>query len=257
MGAFFTLGAACFLVGPLTVYATLVGGHGDGITFLIGSVLFTLGGLTQCWLAARERRSSVVGRATWRTAWVQSVGTLFFNFMTFQALRVTPSSPHYNLLVWQSNALGSTCFLISGAIFYLSSPRRGWLPERSNDGWWEPLVNLLGCVLFGVSALAGLVLSGAMVSAGTANWTTSLGAACFLGCAFAALSLGQTLKAPRLRRLRAIARRLEQAGAAIEYDAGQVRRAVEREFQQVGLVVETDIERAQLAIESRLAQDEV
>jgi hypothetical protein len=246
MGAFFAFGATCFLVGPFPAYTTLVGANADRLTFLIGSVLFTMGGLVQCWLASRERRSRAVGRATWRTAWVQSIGTLFFNLMTLQALGVAPSNPHYNLLVWQPDALGSVCFLASGAIFYLSSPRRGWLPERRDLGWWEPLVNLLGCALFGVSALTGLVISssGAMLSASVANWTTSLGAACFLECALAALSLGQTLKAPRLRRLRAITRGLEQVGAAIETDVRELGRAAERELRQVGLAIEPGIERA-------------
>jgi hypothetical protein len=259
MGAFFAFGAACFFVGPLTAYATHVGNNTDGLTFFVGSVLFTMGGLMQCWLASHERRSSAVGRATWRTAWVQSIGTLFFNLMTLEALGLAPSSPHYNLLVWEPNALGSVCFLISGAIFYLSSPRRGWLPERREVGWWEPSVNLVGCVLFGVSALTGLVISSAraMVSASTANWTTSLGAACFLGCALAALSLGQTLKAPRLRRLQAIARGLEHVGVAIESDFRKLGRAAESELQQVGLVMESDIERIELAVERHLEQGEI
>lgn len=251
MGAFFAIGAACFLVGPLVGYATLVGARADAFTFFVGSVLFTLGGLVQCRLASRERGSSAVGRATWRTAWVQSVGTLLFNFMTLQALSVALSSPKYNVLVWPPNALGSICFLISGAIFYLSSPRRGWLPERRHEGWWEPVLNLLGCALFGVSAVAGLVVSssGTMVSAGTANWTTSLGAACFLACALAALSLGQTLKAPRLRRLRAaVARELEQWGAVLDADIANLGRAVEHELGQVKLVVRADIERTELAL---------
>jgi hypothetical protein len=167
--------------------------------------------------------------------------------------------PAYNMLVWQPNVLGSVCFLISGAIFYLSSPRRGWLPERRHLGWWEPSANLLGCVLFGVSALAGLVISsaGAMVNASAANWTTSLGAACFLGCALAALSFGQTLKAPRLRRLQAMARELEQVGVAIGSDVRKLGGAAERELQQVGLVIEPDIERIELAVERHLGQGEI
>ena len=251
MGASFALGATCFLLGPVTAYTKLVGGYADQLTFLIGSVLFTMGGVVQCWLASHERGSSAVGRATWRTAWVQSIGTLFFNFMTFEALDVAASSPRYDVIVWQPNALGSVCFLISGAIFYLSSPRRGWLPERGHLGWWEPSVNLLGCVFFGVSALTGLVVSsaGAMLSASAANWTTSLGAACFLGCGVAALSLGQTLKAPRLRRLRAVARELDQVGVVVESDFAKLGRTAERVLQQVELVIESDIERIELRVQ--------
>jgi hypothetical protein len=159
------------------------------------------------------------------------------------------SSPRYNLVVWPPNALGSTCFLISGAIFYLSSPRRGWFPERRHDGWWEPALNLLGCVLFAVSAIAGLVVSssGAMVSARTSDWTTSLGAACFLACALAALSLGQTLKAPRLRRLRAaVVRELEQLGATLAADVEMLGRVTERGFDHVKLAAQSDMSASSL-----------
>ena len=42
-------------------------------------------------------------------------------------------------------------------------------------------MNLAGCVLFGISAVASYVVpsSGSILDLGAANWTTSLGAACF------------------------------------------------------------------------------
>ena len=69
------------------------------------------------------------------------------------------------------------------------SPRRGWLPARVDHGWWQPAVNLLGCILFGISAVAGYVvpLSGSVLALAAADWSTSLGAACFLACAVATL----------------------------------------------------------------------
>ena len=81
------------------------------------------------------------------------------------------------------------CFLVSGAIAYRASPRRGWLPVRGGAGWWQPAVNLLGCIFFGVSAVAGYVVpsTGSMLDQAAANWNTSLGAACFLACALATL----------------------------------------------------------------------
>jgi hypothetical protein len=50
-------------------------------------------------------------------------------------------------------------------------------------------VNLLGCVLFGISAVAGYVVpsKGSMVDLAAANWNTALGAACFLACAASTL----------------------------------------------------------------------
>ena len=61
--------------------------------------------------------------------------------------------------------------------------------RRGDRGWWQPAVNLLGCVFFGISAVAGYVVpeSGSELDLAAANWTTCLGAACFLACAVASL----------------------------------------------------------------------
>ena len=89
---------------------------------------------------------------------MQSAGTLFFNRTTYQAMHTALSAPSYDRLVWRPDALGSICFLISGAIAYRASSRRGLLPPRSGAGWWEPAINLLGCVFFGVAAVAGYLV---------------------------------------------------------------------------------------------------
>jgi hypothetical protein len=204
MALFFVLGSACFLIGPFPGYAQLVGDRGDGITFFVGSVLFTIGGGLQSWLAWPTRRSRQGGRAGWWSALIQSAGTLFFNVTTFRALETAVSNQHYDRLVWRPDARGSACFLISGAIAYAASPRRGWWPVRGKRGWWQPAVNLLGCVFFGLSAVAGYVVpsTGSILDLAAANWNTVLGAACFQACALDTLVSGRTPKAfPRLRRL--------------------------------------------------------
>ena len=83
----------------------------------------------------------------------------------------------------------SICFLVSGAIAYRASPRHGLRPAGGSPGWWQAGVNLLGCVFFGVSAVAGYVVpaSGSVIDQAAATWTTSAGAACFLACAVGAL----------------------------------------------------------------------
>jgi hypothetical protein len=232
MGVFFGLGSLCFVIGPLTSYSNAVGAYSDAMTFFIGSILFTLGGATQCLLALPERPDRPTGLAGWRTAWIQSVGTLLFNLMTFAAITIAATDHSYNTVVWGPNAIGSLCFLVSGAIFYLSSPRRGLLPSNEHEGWWEAGVNLLGCVLFGISAVTGYATNsaGALISTQIANWTTTLGAACFLACALTACGLGVTLKAPRLRKLR------NQFIEAVEHEIEVVDReirVVEVEFRKV------------------------
>jgi hypothetical protein len=213
MALCFALGSACFLVGPFPGYANLVGDRADAVTFFVGSILFTAGGALQSANAWPERHAGGSGPSAWRAAIIQSAGTLFFNVTTYQALHTALSSSEYNKLVWRPDAFGSVCFLISGAIAYRASARRGWLPKRSGRGWWEAGVNLLGCIFFGISAVAGYVVpaTGSMLDQAACNWNTSLGAACFLACALFTLMTGRTGKSPRLRRLLGL-------GHAVEHD---------------------------------------
>jgi hypothetical protein len=237
MGALFAVGATGFVVGPLDAYARGVGAHGDALTFFIASILFTGGGLTQSWLAYPERRAHRAGRLAWRAAWIQSLGTLLFNLMTVEGFSHAPSSAQYTALVWTPNVLGSAAFLISGVLLYLSAPRAGWRPRRQAGGWWEPPVNLLGCVLFGVSAIAGFAVSasGQLLDLTMANWTTALGAACFLAVGLAALIAGMSFKIPRLSRLVAFERALEREAAGAEHELEREITHVERD-----LLLDTD-----------------
>jgi hypothetical protein len=173
MGACFAAGSTCFLIGPFPGYVQLVGPEADALTFFVGSVFFTAGGALQTWLAYGQRRGE------WWSAVIQSAGTVFFNVSTYQALHTAFTNSSYDRLVWRPDAFGSICFLISGALAYWAVPRHGW----------QPAVNLLGCIFFGISAIAGYVVpsSGSILDLAAANWNTSLGAACFLACAIASL----------------------------------------------------------------------
>jgi hypothetical protein len=172
MALCFAAGSTCFLIGPFPGYIDLVGPEADAITFFVGSILFTAGGALQTWLAHGA------SRAEWWSSVIQSAGTLFFNVTTYRALSDALSNPDYDKLVWRPDAFGSVCFLVSGVIAYRAAPRQ-----------WQPTVNLLGCVFFGIAAVAGYVVpaSGSMLDLAAANWNTSLGAACFLVCAVATL----------------------------------------------------------------------
>jgi hypothetical protein len=212
MALFFATGALCFFVGPFPGYAGLVGDAADSVTFFVGSIMFTAGGTLQTCLSFHLRRTPGAGQATWLAAVVQSAGTLCFNVTTYRALHTALSSPEYNRLVWRPDALGSICFLVSGAIAFRASERRGWLPKHGSAGWWEPFVNLLGCIFFGIAAIAGHVVpsTGTLLDQAAANWNTCLGAACFLACAVATLLTGRTLKSPRLRRLHELEHAVER-----------------------------------------------
>jgi len=209
MALLFALGSTCFFIGPFPGYAQLVGTSAVGITFFVGSILFTGGGALQSLIAWPERHEPTTGPAAWWAAIIQSAGTLFFNVTTYQAMHVAVTSAKYDALVWRPDWRGSICFLVSGAIAYRASARRGllgWRPLHGGAGWWQPAVNLLGCVFFGVSAVAGYLVpaTGSMIDAGAANWNTALGAACFLACALDTLHTDRAAKMPLRRWLRDI-----------------------------------------------------
>ena len=180
-GVLFAIGSACFLVAPFPGFVELVGSSVDGVVFFVGSIFFTS--------AASLQAVTAVDRLDRWSSLIQFAGTIFFNVSTFRALQSGLDATAYDRLVWSPDALGSICFLISGAIAYLASPRHGWRPAREGPGWWQPAVNLLGCIFFGISAVAGYVVpsKGSVLDLAAANWNTSLGAACFLACALGTL----------------------------------------------------------------------
>ena len=203
MALFFALGATCFFIGPFPGYAQLVGASADADTFFIGSILFTAGGALQTWIAFPGRHRAPPGRRPGGPRRSSPPERCSSTSRPIRLCRHRLTNSNYDRLVWRPDAFGSICFLISGAIAYRASTRHGWLPARGRSGWWQPAVNLLGCIFFGISAIAGYVVpsTGSVINLAAANWNTALGAACFLTCALATLFTGSTFKSPKLPRL--------------------------------------------------------
>ena len=71
-------------------------------------------------------------------------------------------------------------------------------PGRRDREWKMAAVNLAGCVLFGISAIASFIVpsSGSMLDLAAANWTTALGALCFfIGSLLLLRAVGDVLPA--------------------------------------------------------------
>ena len=168
----FAIGSACFFVGPFPGFVQLVGEGADGVVFFAGSVFFTFA-------AGLELREATLrlGRWTsnpsWWSAATQFAGTLLFNLNTFNAMKDGLSTQQENRLVFAPDLFGSACFLVSGVLAY----RVATGPESTMAA-----VNLGGCALFGISALASYVVpsSGSVLDLAAVNWCTALGALCFL-----------------------------------------------------------------------------
>jgi hypothetical protein len=171
----FAIGSLCFLVGAVPFYAEWAGAVTVGVTFFVGSLFFTAAGFIQLSLSGRRpprHGTSTADRYDWWAAAIQFAGTLFFNLSTGDVLRSDLSTHQEDRLVWAPDALGSACFLVSGVLAYRVSTS-----SRTMAG-----INLVGCVLFGIAAVASYIVpdTGSILDLAAANWTTALGALCFL-----------------------------------------------------------------------------
>jgi hypothetical protein len=177
VGVLFAIGSACFLVGPFPGFVELVGSKIDGLVFFVGSIFFTAAATLQLVGAG------IAGRGLdWWSSAVQVAGTIFFNISTFDALQEALDTTQYNRLVWTPDVFGSICFLVSGVLAFVAVRGRPFYRPRGDRDWWIAAVNLLGCVAFGVSAIASYVIpsTGSAIDLARANATTAFGALCFL-----------------------------------------------------------------------------
>jgi hypothetical protein len=175
IGVLFAIGSLCFMLGPLPGFIQLVGSAADGTVFFVGSVFFTSAALLQF-------RGADLGTVDWRASLIQLAGTVFFNINTFRAMQQSFDTSDVDRLVWAPEAVGSVCFLISGLMAYLEVRDGGLRRAARTLEWKISTVNLAGCILFGISAIAGYVVpdTGDVLALAAANVTTSLGALCFL-----------------------------------------------------------------------------
>ena len=189
----FAVGSALFVLGALPGYATSVGVRWDSATFFLGSLFFT----SAAFLTYREavdaapeaenpsRRRVFVfqpRRIDWWASAVQLAGTLYFNVSTGMATQVDLAVQSADRYVWRPDAIGSICFLVASTLAWFEVCH-GWVAWRPRSwSWWITLVNLLGSIAFGVSAVASYVIpaTGELRDAERANLGTLVGAVFFL-----------------------------------------------------------------------------
>lgn len=213
MGVLFAIGSACFALGALPSYATGVGTYADNLTYFIGSIFFTTAAFLQYFeaattpkqLAGSQRRTLRQlfevqhHRIDWWASLIQFVGTLWFNRTTFSALVVSAGAPSVHHPVWRPDALGSICFLVSSWLAW-GEVCHGSFASRPRDvSWWITLLNLVGSIAFGASAIASYVKpNGELVSLALTNLGTFVGAVCFLAGAVLLLPERTQTDAPRI-----------------------------------------------------------
>ncbi|GAS95123.1 uncharacterized protein RMCC_2089 [Mycolicibacterium canariasense] len=180
----FVVGSAFFATATVPGFSALAGSGAANALCFVGSWFFT----TAAWMQLRLSDDGV----PWWSSAVQFVGTVLFNVSTGAAVWAH-SVLGERRYVWAPDATGSTAFLISGVLGVVVV---GWWAPKSVD-WQAEWINLVGCVAFGVSALAAFVTrAGATVDAPLANLGTFVGALCFLVAALLILPRGRQDQQP-------------------------------------------------------------
>ncbi|HXN62145.1 MAG TPA: hypothetical protein VN886_16985 [Acidimicrobiales bacterium] len=195
IGVLFAIGSVCFAVGACPPYATRVGTDADNLTYFIGSIFFTTAALLQYHEAAsssltlerphRRRLRALFRlqhhRIDWWASLIQLIGTLWFNRTTFSSWVVGLGAASAHDPVWRPDALGSVCFLVSSWLAWAEECHGSFAWRPRHLSWWITLLNLVGSVAFGVSAVASYVKpNGQLVSLVWTNLGTFVGAVCFL-----------------------------------------------------------------------------
>ena len=172
IGVLFAIGSFCFFVGPFPGVVELVGAEADAAIFFVGSLFFTSAAFLQ---AAQSQGSDRMPTL------VQFAGTIFFNVSTYRAWDAAVKNSQVDRLIWTPEAAGSACFFVAGWLAYRSVHKARAVVHHGPE-WRVAAINLLGCVLFAISAVAGYVVpsSGDVLDLAAANFTTSLGGLCFL-----------------------------------------------------------------------------
>ena len=113
---------------------------------------------------------------------MQLAGTVFFNVSTGVAMVSDLSAQAAHRHVWRPDAFGSVAFLVASALAWFEVCH-GWTAWRPRSlSWSITLLNLIGSVAFGVSAVAGYINpdTGQLHNAEVSNLGTFIGALCFL-----------------------------------------------------------------------------
>lgn len=190
-GRGFAVGSALFMAGVPLSLATSLPPTVAGWTYFLGSLFFTAAATLQSLDAWRPPDEPTRQRTLWTpadranllAAVVQWVGTVAFNVTTLRAALDAADRVDYTAhLVWAPDAYGSVLFLVASAVALAPEVHRRRLRHVRDRAWAIAAVNMLGSILFGLSAVGAWTdpSSGAVLNLAWSNGGTFLGALCFL-----------------------------------------------------------------------------
>ena len=140
--------------------------------FFAGSIPFTTAAYLQLYQAANVATGNRLARQNqhhavimgwrptdigWLSSVLQFIGTVLFNFNTFDAMLPSLNWFQQDLVVWAPNILGSILFLTSGYLAYIETCHAHWAWKPNSISWWVVFTNLLGCIGFFTAAMFAVV----------------------------------------------------------------------------------------------------
>ena len=189
----FAVGSLLFALGAVPGYASAVGARWDAVTFFIGSLFFTAAGFLTYREAVDAGRSHCTppGGASSSTSPAGSTGgrprcnwpepCSSTSAPATRCGKTCPRRPRISTCGGRTRLARSASWWPArwpGSRSATAGP--GWRPRSWS--WWITLLNLIGSVAFGVSAVAGYInpATGQLHNAERSNLGTLIGAVCFL-----------------------------------------------------------------------------
>ena len=175
MGSLLFAAASVLSLAPALARAWSLDSTGINTIFFAGSIPFTSAAYLQLLQAANADEFPRGGTSSpqrlalfgwrphdlgWLSCALQFVGTILFNFNTFDAMIPSLTWFQEDLVVWAPNLIGSILFLASGYLAFIESSHAHWAWKPKSLSWWVVFMNLLGCVGFMISALFAIYLPG-------------------------------------------------------------------------------------------------
>lgn len=197
----FAIGSTLFALGSAPGFAEWAGSTVTNSSFFVGSWFFTFAAFVQLQLCGRLRGAAPpisgsrrpgrrVHISEWSSAAVQLLGTVAFNISTGAALAVH-SIVDMDRYVWRPDVYGSIAFLVSSALAVYAVRLYRRRDEPDAPGWSATILNTVGSVAFGFSAVGAYVdASGEPIRPLLDQGGTFIGALCFLAASLISLPRG-------------------------------------------------------------------
>jgi len=199
IGTLFMIGSLLFVAGSVMSlwFSRSFDGVTINLTFFIGSIFFTAAAYGQLLQAINANIANLTGwrskRLSWRwwarglrgagflSASSQFIGTVLFNFNTFDAFYHFRHPVGEHLFVWVPNMAGSVLFLISSFFAWVEIYHDEHVRRFVSVTWWVVWLNIAGSIFFQLSAIFGYInpFSGSVVAEDLSIAYTLLGAICF------------------------------------------------------------------------------